>query len=134
MAGVICCWALVLVGGLAKPGAWPGLIAGLGGGGFRVPWGNGLTPGGCLTALGAPSPVWANLIFFTGVGGGKGLPVARAGGVMFLMWLFWVSTVVGAETFLILVMLTVLLLMVWLITVWLMLVTLEMYVGDGPRL
>jgi hypothetical protein len=65
------------------------------------------------------------LTFFTGVDGGKGLPAARFGGVIFLIWVFWLITVVGADTLLILVILTVLLLMVVLMVVWLMLVTLE---------
>ncbi len=47
-----------------------------------------------------------------GLTGGKGLPWVREVGVIFLMLLLLSSTVVGADTFLILVMLTELLLMV----------------------
>ena len=50
--------------------------------------------------------------------------MARVVGVIFLMLVFWLIIVVGAETFLILVMLVVLLTMVWLMVVELMLVTL----------
>jgi hypothetical protein len=73
--------------------------------------------------LGLPRFARALLISVSRWAGGNRWPCTRAGGVICLRPAFRVSTVCGATTLLILVMLTVLLLMVWLNTVWLMLVT-----------
>ena len=78
--------------------------------------GRGLTPGGGLMVLGFPRLAWAFLMVaespWIGLFGGKGLPWASEVGVIFLMWVLLSITVVGADTFLILVILTELLLMV----------------------
>jgi len=75
--------------------------------------------------LGLPRLAWACLTLATGFTGGRGFPWVKAGGWIFLMTVFLANTVVGADTFLILVMLVVLLMMVLLMTVWLILVTRE---------
>jgi hypothetical protein len=75
--------------------------------------------------LGLPRLAEASFTLATGFTGGRGFPMVRAGGWMFLMATFLLITVVGAETLVILVMLVVLLTIVLFITVWLILVTRE---------
>jgi hypothetical protein len=88
-----------------------------------------LTPDGALMPSGLPRLAWAFFMVagspLIGLLGGKGLPSVRDFGVIFLILVLLSITVVGAETFLILVILVVLLLMVWLTWVWLILVTWE---------
>jgi len=79
--------------------------------------------GGAILGLPRLALAWFTLA--TGFTGGRGFPWVKAGGWIFLMAVFLATTVVGAETFLMLVMLLVLLIMVLLMTVWLILVTRE---------